>query len=589
MNSIPLTSLSITRPNNEPSDGCYRNRFNYASSKCSAMIVSSGTECIHTSSILNEDKDLYMNVPCEPKLQDSNYFFNVFSRFLSSKQQSEIHSWTPFDPAESISIYYLDIELCSEIKIDEIALANYELFSGIFRHFTIWSSDYYPPNPTLHSSIISSFTWYPGNITCTSSPFQDNSKNSNSCQLYKNGWRFLGHFEANPIREMQFFSLLQTQSQFVKYIRLEVHTYYGNEYYCPISVFRVYGTTMMEEYKSLQSASHIQNGIKSIESSLFNIKINHDIISRNNQNIASFKSLKDPSLSFANFTTIENNSRKTVWTMNDKCPYLSCHFQVKSFLKQSPASWNMKRTFKKDQDSHEQILQGNQVPFQHGDNIFKHFTDRLKDLEFNVTRTLEVIKLLDNEQRNFLQRIEHLATRQAMISIESLYKDFQDSVNQVMLDANRQWSMFSDRLQHEQIEKTAMTKTLNDQTTVQILFIIIQLSIIILVLIIVYWNKLKKCIAASKKIIAPNTAKNEFITPKSPLYHTSVDLDDTGIIPGAEYHLSSDTINKLEHDDNLHLFSEHGIISVSFNHQENNGNMTLRDRTSSRYKHINNQ
>lgn len=587
MNSISLASLRITRPNNEPSDGCYRNRFNYASSKCSAMIVSSTKECIHTSAVLNEDKDLYMNVPCEPKLQDIDYFFNMFSPILSSKQQSEIHSWISFDSIESMPIYYLDIELCSEIKIDGIALANYELFSGIFRHFTIWSSDCYPPNPNLHSSIISSSTMYPGNITCVSSPLQDNFKNSNSCQLYKNGWRFLGHFEANSIREIQFFSLLQIQSQFVKYIRLEVYTYYGNEYYCPISIFRVYGTTMMEEYKSLQSVSNLQE-IKSIDLSLSNIDINNDIMPRNKDDTISFKLLQDSPLSFANSTMAGNNSRKIVLTMNDKCPYLPFHLQMKR-LKQSSISLNMKKTFKKDQDSHEYTIQGNQVPFQHGDNIFKHFTDRLKDLELNVTRTLEMIKILDTQQRNFLQRIEHLATKQAIISIESLYKDFHDSVSQVMLDTNRQWNMFSERLQHEQIERIAITRSLNDQTTMQILFIIIQVSVIMIVLIIVYWNKLKKWMTSSKKTIVSNTIKNESNTPKSPLYHTSIDLDDTGIIPGAEYHLSNDTINKLEHDNNLHLFSGHGVIPASFNHEENNGNMTSRDRTSSRYKNKNSQ
>jgi hypothetical protein len=34
-----------------------------------------------------------------------------------------------------------------------------------------------------------------------------------------------------------------------RYLRIEFLAHYGNEFYCPVTLLRVHGTTMMEEYK----------------------------------------------------------------------------------------------------------------------------------------------------------------------------------------------------------------------------------------------------------------------------------------------------------------------------------------------------
>lgn len=36
---------------------------------------------------------------------------------------------------------------------------------------------------------------------------------------------------------------------FYRYLRIEFHSYYGSEYYCPVSLVRVYGLTHLEEWK----------------------------------------------------------------------------------------------------------------------------------------------------------------------------------------------------------------------------------------------------------------------------------------------------------------------------------------------------
>jgi Sad1 / UNC-like C-terminal len=35
-------------------------------------------------------------------------------------------------------------------------------------------------------------------------------------------------------------------------LRLEIHSHFGNEYYCPITALKIYGSTMMEDFKESQ-------------------------------------------------------------------------------------------------------------------------------------------------------------------------------------------------------------------------------------------------------------------------------------------------------------------------------------------------
>lgn len=88
-----------------------KDRSNYALFECAAMVhrASKGTKA--ASSILVEKKDRYMLTPCsvEPK--------------------------------------FVELELCDEIRIDTIVLANFEFFSSMFKTFTIRVSQNYPGRP----------------------------------------------------------------------------------------------------------------------------------------------------------------------------------------------------------------------------------------------------------------------------------------------------------------------------------------------------------------------------------------------------------------------------------------------------------
>ena len=165
--------LSGTRKRGKDAGKTCKERSNYASLDCASTVLKTNPECKGSTSVLVENKDSYMLNICSAK----NKFFIV--------------------------------ELCDDILIDTIVLANFEFFSSMFRTFRVSVSDRYP------------------------------------VKLEK--WRELGTFEARNSREVQAF-LVENPLIWARYLRIEFLTHFGNEYYCPVSLLRIHGTTMMEEF-----------------------------------------------------------------------------------------------------------------------------------------------------------------------------------------------------------------------------------------------------------------------------------------------------------------------------------------------------
>ncbi|KAI4165713.1 MAG: hypothetical protein LQ342_000655 [Letrouitia transgressa] len=167
-----------------------KERSNYASFDCAATVLKTNPESKGATYVLLENKDSYMLNECTAKNK------------------------------------YLIVELCDNILIDTIVLANYEFFSSIFRTFRVSVSDRYP--------------------------------------VRIDKWRDLGEFEARNAREVQAF-LVEEPQIWARYLRIEFLTHFGNEYYCPVSLLRVHGTTMMEEFnhelKSLRGEDDTESDV----------------------------------------------------------------------------------------------------------------------------------------------------------------------------------------------------------------------------------------------------------------------------------------------------------------------------------------
>ncbi|KAJ8956816.1 hypothetical protein NQ318_014230 [Aromia moschata] len=110
------------------------------------------------------------------------------------------------------------VELCETIQAKKIELANYELFSSSPKDFAVSVSDRYPTRD----------------------------------------WSAVGKFVAKDERGVQSFDI--ETNIFGKYIKVEVKSHYGSEHYCPISLFRAYGTSVFEVIQKEDSAHNNRAG-----------------------------------------------------------------------------------------------------------------------------------------------------------------------------------------------------------------------------------------------------------------------------------------------------------------------------------------
>lgn len=139
---IELSVFSTTdaikdKQESEPEGKVYNHKFNFASLDCAATIVKTNSEASGATSILTENKDKYLLNPC------------------------------------SAPNKFIIIELCQDILVEEVALANFEFFSSTFSRIRLSVSDLYP--------------------------------------VAKNGWRVLGEFDAENSRNLQSFPIQNPQ------------------------------------------------------------------------------------------------------------------------------------------------------------------------------------------------------------------------------------------------------------------------------------------------------------------------------------------------------------------------------------------
>ncbi|GAA5945038.1 Slp1p [Sporobolomyces koalae] len=168
-----------------------KDRSNYAAFECAAMVHRSSRKTKGASAILVEKKDRYMLTPCSAKPK------------------------------------FVEVELCDEIQIDTIVLANFEFFSSMFKHFNASCSVNYPGTAA--------------------------------------DWHDLGTFRARNVRGIQVFRP-NAIPNFCRYIRINFLSHFGSEYYCPVSLLRVYGYTQLDAYReSERKARQIQEALAAAE------------------------------------------------------------------------------------------------------------------------------------------------------------------------------------------------------------------------------------------------------------------------------------------------------------------------------------
>lgn len=139
----------------------------------------------------------YASPDCGAKLVAANpEARSVGSVLVSTRDEYMLNTCT--------SRIWFVVELCEAIQAKKIELANFELFSSSPKDFSVYISDRFPTRD----------------------------------------WSPVGQFTAKNVKDIQSFAL--EPHLFGKFIKVELQTYYGSEHFCPISLFRAYGTSEFE-------------------------------------------------------------------------------------------------------------------------------------------------------------------------------------------------------------------------------------------------------------------------------------------------------------------------------------------------------
>ncbi|XP_077463324.1 SUN domain-containing ossification factor isoform X2 [Stigmatopora argus] len=152
-------------------------------------------------------KNNYASVECGAKILSANNEAKSTSAILM--ENMDLYMLNPC----SNKIWFV-IELCEPIQVKQLDIANFELFSSTPKDFLVSLSDRYPTNK----------------------------------------WVKLGTFHARDERIIQSFPL--DEQLYAKYVKVELLSHFGAEHFCPLSLFRVFGTSMVEEYEEISDSQY---------------------------------------------------------------------------------------------------------------------------------------------------------------------------------------------------------------------------------------------------------------------------------------------------------------------------------------------
>ncbi|XP_050818948.1 SUN domain-containing ossification factor isoform X2 [Gopherus flavomarginatus] len=161
----------------------------------------------HATKKVQKNRNNYASVECGAKILAANPEAKSTSAILI--ENMDLYMLNPC----STKIWFV-IELCEPIQVKQLDIANHELFSSTPKDFLVSISDRYPTNK----------------------------------------WIKLGTFHARDERIVQSFPL--DEQMYAKYVKVELVSHFGSEHFCPLSLIRVFGTSMVEEYEEIADSQY---------------------------------------------------------------------------------------------------------------------------------------------------------------------------------------------------------------------------------------------------------------------------------------------------------------------------------------------
>lgn len=266
-----LDSNAGSRRIREPSDpSCYRGGDCYGEEmEIELGFLSGGNEDIEEpEGRVYKDKYNYASLDCAATIVKTNSEASGATSILVENKDKYL-----LNPCAAESQYVI-IELCEDILVEEIKLGNYEYFSSTFKDIKFYVSDRLP--------------------------------------VTKSGWTLIGEFQAENNRQLQNFNI-ENPRRWARYLRVEIVSHYGNEFYCPLSTIKVHGQTMMDEFKMAETEPQFSEEIdvkdKMKESEEVEMKNDTDTI---------VETLQDEDMNCENVNSNKKNSNHTVIGTIDK-------------------------------------------------------------------------------------------------------------------------------------------------------------------------------------------------------------------------------------------------------------------------------
>ncbi|KAK6061572.1 Sad1 / UNC-like protein [Cooperia oncophora] len=165
----------------------------------------------------------YASKECGAKVLLSNPEAENTKAILNEKEKDEYMR----NPCEKAENKFVILELCETVQPRSIELANYELFSSGPRTIRLWAAERFPTGE----------------------------------------WQLLTELTAIDSRQIQQFPIA-SNGAYVKFIKVELLSHYGNEHYCTLSVLKILGISMVDEYEAeaeAASVAHTRSNVGSVD------------------------------------------------------------------------------------------------------------------------------------------------------------------------------------------------------------------------------------------------------------------------------------------------------------------------------------
>lgn len=352
---------------------------------------------------------------------------------------------------------YVIIELCEDILVDEIEISNFEFYSSMFKDFRVSVSDRFP---TLE-------------------------------------WHKLGEFKAQNLRLQQRFSI-DNSLIWTKFIKVEVLTQYGDEFYCPISYIQVFGTTMIEQLKDEEDKIQDEGEDQEQVSVRDNDTLSFGIDKFLNDTHLLDESVYDHNVSFSNVDYASDCIARPVIIMDELWSQFSSNATHSFFNNETMCSADEgpKQLTQKTLSSSSPSPQAQPQP---KDSIYKNINKRLEELERNSSLSL------------LYQQEQYAALSDAFLKFESLQLNkFQNLIQELN----------STHISHLNI-LTLLSRDIRSQN-LQLESDVFNLKIIVWLLIIINFGLIGYILVNNKKDISATTDDNS--SSRLEKKHTLVDI-----------------------------------------------------------------